>query len=431
MKVQAMFSSSALRVDVVASQQLAGDVACSSEAALSSVLARQGKHEAGGNNNLDFFDGPNSKRPRLENFTPSCGLPAPSSTKARVTEPPVQRDINDIWDKVPRDVWGLILEKLRKEDAATLALVRRGPQEAFSDPATLHRHGHFIWTYWKIAWGAIETAPLEFFREPRNQATLSFARSVAIGGPKWLRPDLPELYDILAMGTPRLKMLSLHKCYHLSPRDHFPINRFTQLTRLEIPGTARHLDDDLMSIIGTMTGLRSLELKNENKQRCWSSDDFVSPDDARRSVITAAGVAGLKGLTSLERLNLSGHFLPARCTRFLLELKSLRFLGALHWQGFTAHQIQNLLHQMPALSWVMFSMVFSEKADPSVLWYASVNIRDRKLMWCEDTYKNYGMRVSKIKKTKLALDNVEEGDDPSLVSRMSARDAMSAPSREC
>jgi hypothetical protein len=424
-----MFSSNALRVNVLAPQQLAGDVAYSSEVALSSVLTQQDKHEAGGDNNLDFFDGPDSKRPRLQNFTPSCGLPAPSSTKARVIEPFVQPDISDIWDKVPRDVWGLILRWLRKEEAASLASARRGPQEAFSHPAASHRQGHFTWTNVGIAWGAIKTPPLEFYREPRNRATLSFARSVAIGGPKWRRPDLPELYDILAMGTPRLKRLSLNKCYHLSPRDHFPINRFTQLTSLEIPGTARHLDDELMSVIGTMTHLRSLDLKNESR-KYYRSDDFINPDDARSSVITAAGVARLQGLTNLETLSLSGHFLPASCAQHLLGIKSLTALEALHWQGFTAHQIQNLLHQMPALSWVMFSMVFSEKADPSVLWYAEVRIRDRKLMWFDEAYMDYGMRVSKIKKTKLSLDNVEKGEDPSLVGRMSAHDVMIVPSQE-
>jgi hypothetical protein len=416
-----MFTSTDLYPADVLAPDVADDEACLGIAASPAILTHRGSSRAGRSKGFDFFEIPDPKRSRLGGDSPCCGLPTlpPPAAEPRVVEPLAQPDINDIWDKVPRDVWGLILEKAEKTAAASLASVRRGPQESFADPAAWHQQWHFFYKNIKISWGENKTAPLEFFREPRNQAILSFTPSVALGGPKWLRPDLPELYTILAIGTPSLKRLSLHMCYHLSPRDHHPITRLTRLTCLEIPGTARHLDDDLMSAIGTMTGLRSLELKNESRNY-YRSDDFINPDHARRSVITVAGVAGLQGLTNLDRLSLSGHFLPASCTQLLLGFKSLRVLGAFHWQGFTAHQVQNLFHQMPSLSWFMFSMLFTEKGDPFNLWYAPVTMRDRKLAWHGTPYGDYGMQVSDIKKTKLSLDNVEAGDDPSLADRMSA-----------
>jgi hypothetical protein len=422
------FSKRLCSSNILAPYVVVDGEACSGKVAPPAILTQPGEHQAGGNDGFDFFDGPGPKRPCLESVSLSRGLlaSASSAAKTRSSEPPTLPDINDIWDRVPRDVWGLILGRVRQKEAASLASVRRGPHEAFVDPAALHQQWRFGLTNLEMSLGENELDRLEFFREPRNQAILSFTPSIALGGPKWLRPDLPKLYDILAAGTPRLKRLSLHTCYHLSPRDHHPIRRLTGLTRLEIPGTARHLDDDLMSVIGTMTGLRWLHLNNESK-KYYKSEDFINPDDARRSVITAAGVARLKGLTRLEDLDLSGHFLPASCTRLLLGLNSLRSLDAFHWQGFTTHQVQSFLNQMPTLSWFNCSMLFSKREDLSAIFYAQVRIRDRRLKWYDKPYKRYGMRTSGIKKIELSFANVEDGDDPTLIDRMSASDVPAQP----
>ena len=149
-------------------------------------------------------------------------------------------------------------------------------------------------------------------------------------------------------------------------------------------------------------------------------DEFDNPDHARRSVITEGGVARLQGLAGLQSLKISGHFLPASCTRLLLGFKSLRSLNIGHWQGFTAKHVQDFLNQMPSLDWFKFSMLFTEKSYPAYCRYAPVIMHGRKLEWRGAPHGGRGINAAGIKKIKLDFDKIEEGDDPSLALRMSA-----------
>jgi hypothetical protein len=295
---------------------------------------------------------PVAKRARVD------GATGPTLAAPQRPTPSASPSVTELWNALPRDIWENIFEQVDKEGAPDekegycsspygqcrevyLACSSRAPYAAWSAPDSSQQKMRIHYQSARVADGRDSRAPLEFFRDEWTKARLPFAYLIKIGGAKLAPTDMPEVWAQLLQHARGLKRLGIKCCPQLAPKDLEGLAGFSNLHQLALPGDASHLNDQSLSVIGSLTTLKCLQLAGGH------IDGRV--DDLEPTAITAEGVKNLAGLHQLERLLINGNTLHVDALRPLYGLKRLQELGVRNWQGMTRKKMSEIASHFPRL----------------------------------------------------------------------------------